>query len=203
MYAADRLFATLDPTTRRIDMGAGRQALLTDTVGFIQKLPHQLVAAFRATLEEVTEADLLLLVSDASDPGHLQQQEAVTEVLAQIGAGDIPRMAVLNKIDLVAPDSPLRLGLEGAVAVSAVTGEGVEVLCAALRRRLAEEHVRVAFDVPYSKSALLGVVRAAGQIERQEAGADGYRVSALVPRHLAAALRVGDAAALGYRGEPA
>ena len=203
VYAADRLFATLDPTTRRIEMGAGRQALLTDTVGFIQKLPHQLVAAFRATLEEVTEADLLLLVSDASDPGHLRQQEAVTDVLAQIGAGDIPRMAVLNKIDLVAQDSPLRLGLEGAMAVSAVTGEGVEELCAALRRRLAEEHVRVAFDVPYSKSALLGVVRAAGHIERQEAGADGYRVSALVPRHLAAALRVGNAAALGYRGKPA
>ena len=202
VYAADRLFATLDPTTRRIDLGAGRQALLTDTVGFIQKLPHQLVAAFRATLEEVTEADLLLLVADASDPRHLQQQDAVVEVLANIGAGDIPRMSILNKIDLVDADSPLRLGLEGAVAVSAVTGEGAADLRAALRRRLAEGHVRVAFDIPYSKSALLGVVRAAGHIERQEAGADGYRVTALVPPHLAAALRAGNAAALGYRGEP-
>ena len=200
VYAADQLFATLDPTTRRIDLGAGRQALLTDTVGFIQKLPHQLVAAFRATLEEVTEADLLLLVADASDPGHLQQREAVIDVLAQIGAADIPRMSILNKIDLVGSESPLRLGLEGAVAVSAVTGEGVDELCAALRGRLAEGHVRVAFDVPYSESAVLGVVRAAGHIEQQEAGADGYRVSAMVPRHLAAALRVGNAAALGYRG---
>ena len=107
---------------------------------------------------------------------------------------------ILNKIDLVESGSPLRLGLDDAVAVSAVTGEGVDELCAALRRRLAEGHVRVAFDVPYSESAVLGVVRAAGRIERQEAGADGYRVSAMVPRHLAAALRVGNAAALGYRG---
>ena len=200
VYAADRLFATLDPTTRRVDLGAGRQALLTDTVGFIQKLPHQLVAAFRATLEEVTEADLLVLVADASDPRHLQQQRAVADVLAQIGAGDIPRLSILNKIDLVDCGSPLRLGLEGAVAVSAATGEGIDDLRAALRGRLAEGHVRVAFDVPYSRSALLGVVRAAGHIERQEAGADGYRVSALVPRHLAAALRVGNTAALGWRG---
>ena len=202
VYAADRLFATLDPTTRRIDLGSGRQVLLTDTVGFIQKLPHQLVAAFRATLEEVTEADLLLMVADASDPRHLQQQEAVKDVLAQIGAGDIPWMPIMNKIDLVEAGSPLRLGLEGAVAVSAVTGEGVEQLRAALRRRLAEGHVRVAFDVPYSKSALLGVVRAAGHIEHQEAGEDGYRVSAVVPRHLAAALRVGTAAALGLHRDP-
>ncbi len=202
VYAADRLFATLDPTTRRIDLGSGRQVLLTDTVGFIQKLPHQLVAAFRATLEEVTEADLLLMVADASDPRHLRQQEAVKDVLAQIGAGDILWMPVMNKIDLVEAGSPLRLGLEGAVAVSAVTGEGIEQLRAALRRRLAEGHVRVAFDVPYSKSALLGVVRAAGHIEHQEAGEDGYRVSAVVPRHLAAALRVGTAAALGLHRDP-
>ena len=202
VYAADRLFATLDPTTRRVDLGAGRRVLLTDTVGFIQKLPHQLVAAFRATLEEVTEADLLLMVADASDPRHLQQQEAVQEVLAQIGAADIPRMPILNKIDLVESGSPLRLGLEGAVAVSAVTGEGIDDLRAALRRRLSDGHVRVAFDVPYGESAVLGVVRAAGHIERQEAGADGYRVSALVPSHLAAALRAGNAAALGYRGGP-
>lgn len=192
--AADQYFATLDPTTRQVDLGGGRQALLTDTVGFIQKLPHQLVAAFRATLEEVTEADLLLLVADASDPRHLQQQQAAREVLAQIGAGDIPRLSILNKIDLVEPESRLRLGLEGAVAVSAVTGEGIADLHATLRRRLAEGHVRVALEVPYADSQLLGVVRAAGRIERQEAGAEGYRISAVVPRRLAATLGVGSAA---------
>ena len=193
VVAADQLFATLDPTTRQVDLGGGRQALLTDTVGFIQKLPHQLVAAFHATLEEVTEADLLLLVADASDPRHLQQQQVAREVLAQIGAGDVPRLSILNKIDLVEPASPLRLGLEGAVAVSAATGEGIPELRATLRRRLAEGHVRVALDVPYADSQLLGVVRAAGRIERQEAGADGYRISALVPRRLAAALGAGEA----------
>ena len=193
VVAADQLFATLDPTTRQVDLGGGRQALLTDTVGFIQKLPHQLVAAFHATLEEVTEADLLLQVADASDPRHLLQQQVATEVLAQIGAGDVPRLSVLNKIDLVEPASPLRFGLEGAVAVSAVTGEGIAELRATLRGRLAEGHVRVALDVPYADSQLLGVVRAAGRIERQEAGADGYRISALVPRRLAAALGVGEA----------
>ena len=194
VLAADQYFATLDPTTRQVDLGGGRQALLTDTVGFIQKLPHQLVAAFHATLEEVTEADLLLLVADASDPRHLQQQQAAREVLAQIGAGDIPRLSILNKIDLVAPESPLRLGLEGAVAVSAVTGEGIADLHATLRRRLAEGHVRVALEIPYADSQLLGVVRAAGRIERQEAGAEGYRISAVVPRRLAATLGVGSAA---------
>ena len=199
ILAADQFFATLDPTTRQVDLGGGRKALLTDTVGFIEKLPHQLLAAFRATLEEVTEADLLLMVADASDPRHPQQQQAVREVLAQIGAGDIPRLSLLNKIDLVESASPLRLGLEGAVVVSAVTGEGIANLCAMLRGRLAEGHVRIAFDVPYADSHLLGVVRAAGRIERQEAGADGYRISALVPRSLAATLGVGNAAT--NRGE--
>ena len=189
VYAADQLFATLDPTTRQVDLGCGRRALLTDTVGFVHKLPHQLVAAFMATLEEVAGADLLLVVTDASDPGRRHQQDAVAEVLEEIGAGAIPRMTILNKIDLVAPDSPLRLGLDDAMPVSAVTGEGVDQLRSALRRRLSADHVRVEFEVPYAESRLLGMVRAAGRIEQQEAAADGYRVSAVVPRRLAATLR--------------
>ena len=101
---------------------------------------------------------------------------------------------MLFRSDLVAPESPLRLGLEGAVAVSAVTGEGIADLHATLRRRLAEGHVRVALEIPYADSQLLGVVRAAGRIERQEAGAEGYRISAVVPRRLAATLGGGSAA---------
>lgn len=189
VYAADQLFATLDPTTRQVDLGEGRRALLTDTVGFVHKLPHQLVAAFRATLEEVAGADLLLVVADASDPGSRHQQQAVVEVLQEIGAADIPRLTVLNKIDLVARDSPMRLPLDGAVPVSAVTGEGIDNLRHALLRRLSAGHVHVEFKVPYAESRLLGVVRAAGRIEQQEAAADGYRVSAVVPPRLAATLR--------------
>ena len=191
VYAADQLFATLDPTTRQVDLGAGRRALLTDTVGFVHKLPHQLVAAFRATLEELAGADLLLVVTDAGDPGRRHQQQAVAEVLEKIGAGAIPRLTILNKIDLVAPDSPLRLRLDDAVPVSAVTGEGVAELRCTLRRRLSAGHVRVEFEVPYAESQLLGMVRAAGRIEQQEAAADGYRVSAVVPPRLAATLRAG------------
>ena len=191
VYAANQLFATLDPTTRQVDLGAGRRALLTDTVGFVHKLPHQLVAAFRATLEELAAADLLLVVTDAGDPGRRHQQQAVAEVLEQIGAGAIPRLTILNKIDLVAPDSPLRLRLDDAAPVSAVTGEGVAELQCTLRRRLSAGHVRVEFEVPYAESQLLGMVRAAGRIEQQEAAADGYRVSAVVPPRLAATLRAG------------
>lgn len=189
VYAADRLFATLDPTTRQVDLGAGRRALLTDTVGFIHKLPHQLVAAFRATLEEVAGADLLLVVVDASDPAQRLQQQAVAETLQEIGAAEVPRLTVLNKVDLVARDSPLRLGLDDAVPVSAATGEGVDDLRRALRQRLSAGHVRVEFEVPYAESRLIGLLRAAGRIERQVAAADGFRVSAVVPPQLAATVR--------------
>ena len=188
-YAADQLFATLDPTTRQVELGEGRRALLTDTVGFVHKLPHQLVAAFRATLEEVAGADLLLVVADASDSGCRHQQQAVAEVLQEIGAADIPRLTVLNKIDLVERDSPLRLRLDDAMPVSAVTGEGIDDLRRVLRQRLSAGHVHVEFKVPYAESRLLGLLRAAGRIEQQEAAADGYRVSAVVPPHLAATLR--------------
>ena len=189
VHAADQLFATLDPTTRQVDLGEGRRALLTDTVGFVHKLPHQLVAAFRATLEEVAGADLLLVVADASDPGRRHQQQAVAEVLQEIGAAAIPRLTVLNKIDLVERDSPLRLRLDESVPVSAVTGEGIDGLRRALLQRLSADHVHVEFKVPYAESRLLGLLRAAGRIEQQEAAADGYRVSAVVPPRLAATLR--------------
>ena len=198
VHVADQLFATLDPTTRQLDLGAGRQALLTDTVGFIQKLPHQLVAAFRSTLEEVSGADLLLVVVDANDPKRLQQMQAVTQVLQQIGAGDVPRVTILNKIDLVDPESPLRLQLDGELTVSAVTGEGIEGLRGTLHRRLSEDHVRVEFEVPYAESQILALVRASGRIERQDAGDEGYHVSALVPPRLVATLR-----RAGGSGQPA
>ena len=195
--AADQLFATLDPTTRRWELGEGRRVLLTDTVGFIQKLPAQLVAAFQATLEEITGASLLLVVVDAGDPQRPLQQAAVGEVLEQIGAGAIPRVTLLNKIDLVAVDSPLRLRLDGEIPISATTGAGLDILRDEIRRQLAATHVQVELDVPYADAELLGVVRAAGRIDLQRSGAHGYHIRATVPRQLAAALRRGGDGALG------
>ena len=105
VYVADMLFATLDPTSRQLSLPTGQQVVVTDTVGFINKLPHDLVDAFRATLEEVMRADLLLEVVDAADPDFVGQQAAVQTVLDELGAGDKPRITVFNKIDLLAADA--------------------------------------------------------------------------------------------------
>ncbi|MCX7656454.1 MAG: GTPase HflX [Treponemataceae bacterium] len=127
----DKLFATLDPTTRRIELRRGRPLLLTDTVGFIRRLPHHLVEAFKATLEEATQADLLLVVLDASDPERDQQYHTTLDVLSQLGAQDIPRLVVLNKIDLLV-DPKERQHVQQqygeALPVSARTGEGLDTL---------------------------------------------------------------------------
>ena len=127
---ADQLFATLDPTTRKLELPGGRRATLTDTVGFVSKLPHDLVEAFRSTLEEVTDADVILHVADAASPDLDEQIEAVRRVLGEIGAGDIPEVLALNKIDQVAGSARARLArrFPGSVAVSALTGEGAEGL---------------------------------------------------------------------------
>jgi len=125
---SDRLFSTLDTLIRRIQLGGSRQVLISDTVGFIRKLPHQLVSAFRATLEEVVEADLILHVVDLSDPEHAEKQRVVHEVLTEIGAGDHPRLTVYNKADLLGPHDPLPLLKSNEIVVSAVTGEGLTEL---------------------------------------------------------------------------
>ena len=126
MLVADQLFATLDPTVRRLKLPGGRRCTISDTVGFVGKLPHDLVEAFRSTLEEVTLAELVVHVADASSP-HLDEQiDAVRRVLAEIGAGDIPEVLVLNKIDRVRGSERARLARRypGSVPVSALTGEG-------------------------------------------------------------------------------
>jgi len=129
---SDQLFVTLDPLVRKVRLGPGQELLLVDTVGFIQKLPHSLVAAFRATLEEVKEADLLLHVVDASSPGVEEREAAVEAVLREIGARDRPRLLVLNKADATPPERRLALlaGRPGAVAVSALNGDGLDRLLA-------------------------------------------------------------------------
>jgi GTP-binding protein HflX len=146
VLAEDRLFATLDPTSRRVRLPSGAQAIVTDTVGFIHKLPHQLVDAFRATLEEVSRADLLLEVIDASDPHWLEHRATVQEVLEELGAAGKPRLVVANKVDRA---SQADLAIEGALLVSAVTGFGVERLLERLEWELQRQGSPVDLELPY------------------------------------------------------
>jgi len=167
--AEDMLFATLDPTSRQVKLGDGQTAIVTDTVGFIHKLPHQLVDAFRATLEEVNRADVLIEVVDASDP-HLREHRATVQtVLDELGAGEKPRLVAFNKADLVDPtardgDTPAP-ALAGSVLVSALTGFGLETLRAEIAALLASMWVDVDVHVPYSAGELLARVRERGTVE--------------------------------------
>lgn len=150
VLAEDKLFATLDPTTRKLYLEAPCDVLLTDTVGFLRRLPHQLVAAFRATLEEVTEADLLLHVVDASHPQMEAQIQAVQEVLTELGAQDKPVVAVLNKVDKVTESAAMEAALRDlsdAVAVSATRKEGLDILLERIARHV-ERLVRFGPKVP-------------------------------------------------------
>jgi GTP-binding protein HflX len=180
----DRLFHTLDPTTRGFEL-SGRTYLLTDTVGFIEKLPHQLVEAFKATLEETVLADLVLHVLDASAPEErlLADARAVDEVLEEIGAGDKPRLVVLNKIDLLDADERHEVMLRhpDAVAVSALAGEGLEGLRARIESAFEDTLAEVELLVPYAQGARLHELHeVAGDLVRTERE-DGVLVKARVP----------------------
>ena len=161
--AENRLFATLDPTSRQVKLGDGQVAIVTDTVGFIHKLPHQLVEAFRATLEEVTRADVLIEVVDASDPHSPEHRATVQQVLDELGAGDKPRLVAYNKVDLVedaARDGSLAAPIVGgAVDVSAKTGFGIDALRTELSAVLASLWVEVDASLPYSAGELLARIR--------------------------------------------
>jgi GTP-binding protein HflX len=183
---SDQLFMTLDPLVRRSRLGGGRDVLVVDTVGFIQKLPHQLVAAFRATLEEVTEADLLVHVMDASAEDLEERAAAVEAVLHEIGAGDEPRVLVLNKADLVTPER--RRALEGAhagaVLLSARTHEGLAELKAALAARLdlTPRAVRLRFRQGDARG--IASVYAAGRVTAHEVVDAEVRIEAELPERL-------------------
>jgi len=135
---SSRLFSTLDTLIRRIKLAGENPVLISDTVGFIRKLPHQLVTAFRATLEEVVEADMILHVIDASDPDRVEKRRVVLEVLESIGAGDHPRLTVYNKIDQVNPDDALPAMQSNEICVSAVTGQGLSELVSEIVRAVGE-----------------------------------------------------------------
>jgi GTP-binding protein HflX len=183
----DKLFATLDPTTRRVGLPGGGLALFTDTVGFIQKLPTQLVAAFRATLEEVTEADLLLHVVDVTHPQALRQAEAVFETLEEIGAAGKPMVSALNKIDrLPTPDAifPRMSKFTNSVAISALTGEGLEGLLACIEGVLEAQMTQLDVLIPYDVGELVDLFHRRGLIEQEEHTGAGTRIVGRVPRAL-------------------
>lgn len=189
VYVADQLFATLDPTTRRVELPGGHLSLFTDTVGFIQKLPTQLVAAFRATLEEIAEADLLLHVVDITHINALAHWEAVNNTLADIGADHIPAITVLNKMDLLPnPDEAAEILQEfpQAVAISAVTGEGIRGLLTAVERELFEIFVPIKVRLPYQQGQLISVFHEQGQIEQIEHERGGVFIIGSIPGRLLA-----------------
>jgi GTP-binding protein HflX len=190
--AVDQLFATLDPTSRAVKLGDGQSAVVTDTVGFIHKLPHQLVDAFRATLEEVTRADVLIEVVDAADAHASEHRRTVQVVLDELGAGEKPRVVALNKADLldrVAADGEAPgLVVGGSVLVSARSGYGLDALRARLSALLSELWEDVDVAVPYSEGELLARVRERGTIDVSYRGRD-VRVKGRVAPQLAVELR--------------
>jgi GTPase len=183
---SDQLFMTLDPLIRKASLGAARQVLMVDTVGFIQKLPHGLVAAFRATLEEVRQADLLVHVLDASAEDLDEREAAVESVLQEIGAADCPRITVLNKADKIgeARGATLQAGRPGSVVISARTGDGIDELKAALTTRLelSPRSVRLRFAVRDTRG--IAGVYTAGRVVAHEVDGDEVRIQAELPARL-------------------
>jgi GTPase len=186
----DALFATLDPTVRRTEAADGRVYTFADTVGFVRHLPHQLVEAFRSTLEEVVDADLILHVVDGSDPDPEGQLRAVRDVLAEIGADDVPELVVVNKTDVADPLVVARLlRLErGSVAVSARTGMGIAQLREAIESLLPRPPVELEALVPYDRGELVSRMHRTGEVISVEHEPGGTRVRARVSEGLAAAL---------------
>jgi GTP-binding protein HflX len=194
--AEDKLFATLDPTSRQVKLGDGQTSIVTDTVGFIHKLPHQLVDAFRATLEEVNRADVLLEVVDASDPHTDEHRATVQTVLDELGAGDKPRLVVFNKADLVEraalDGSAVAPSVGGAVLVSALTGFGMDTLRAEIAALLASLWVDVDVSLPYAAGELLARVRERGTVDIEYRERD-VRISGRVAPSLAGELEAASA----------
>lgn len=190
VLSQDKLFATLDPTTRAYTLPGGRVVTLTDTVGFIQKLPHGLVEAFKSTLSEVLGADLILKVIDVSDEDRQRHEEAVDRVLDEIGAGERPSLTVYNKIDLLDSEEVglLRARMPRAVFFSARTGDGLDLLLGRLSAEAAANDRLISADVPYREGGLLKLVHEQGQLISEEYLADRVRIVAKVPARIAGRL---------------
>lgn len=179
----DRLFSTLDSTTRRLELSKGRQVLLSDTVGFVRRLPHQLVEAFQSTLQETVRADLLLHVVDVSEPDAPDQIAAVREVLDSIGAGHVPELLVLNKADSAdeASINRLRQLYPGSVLVSATKAVGLDELRGRVAGQLAEGFLVIDLVIPYAQGAVLGELRREAEVLAEDHRAEGTLVSVRLP----------------------
>jgi GTPase len=190
VYVANQLFATLDPTTRRVELPAGHLALFTDTVGFIQKLPTQLVAAFRATLEEIAEADLLLHVVDVTHSNAIDQAKAVEETLREIHADHIPVITLLNKIDRFPDPSAaesLAKTFPGSVAaISALSGDGITNMLSLISRELFETFIPLTIRLPYQEGNLISLFHDQGRVERIEHTRGGVIITGSLPVRLTA-----------------
>ena len=181
----NKLFATLDPTTRNIVLPGNQEALLTDTVGFIQKLPTKLIAAFRATLEEVIDADILLEVVDVSHENAIEQSETVSDILRELEADDKPRITALNKIDLLEEPAEVDTSLyPNAVPVSALRKVGLDALRETIANVLAASMEAVCVLIPFDKSEMVELFHRRGHVEREEHQAEGTLLAGRIPRSL-------------------
>ncbi len=183
ILAEDKLFATLDPTTRKFELPSGESVLLTDTVGFIRKLPHHLIKAFKSTLDEASYADVLMIVLDVSDPEYRAQLDVTEKLLDELGASGKPTLYVLNKCDLGAASMPT-IGVPAehswTVAVSARTGQGIDRLTELLQEVLHEGKRRVVFHIPNHEAGAVNTLYQNATVEDVEYGADGITVTAVV-----------------------
>ena len=179
----DQLFSTLDPTVRRLELGNGRAVLLSDTVGFVRRLPHNLVEAFRSTLEEVAQSDLMLHVVDAGEPSLEGQIAAVRMVLEEIGAAQLPELMVFNKADTI--DDPARVRLSrlfpDAIVVSALNGDGTGDLIAAIDETLRKRLTEVELTIPYDRGDVVAAVHREGEVVKEEHLEEGTRIHARLP----------------------
>jgi len=185
VQAENKLFATLDPVTRHMVLPSNQEVLVTDTVGFIQKLPTKLIAAFRATLEEVVEADILLEVVDVSHENAIEQSETVNEILAELAAADKPRVTALNKVDLLEEPDMLDTSLyPNAVPTSAFKQTGLEVLQEKIAEVLAVNMDKVNVHIPFHNGDLVELFHRRGHVDREEHEVDGVRIAGRIPHSL-------------------
>ena len=190
VLSEDKLFATLDPTTRAAVLPDGQKILFTDTVGFINKLPHNLVDAFRSTLEEAGYADLIVHVIDASDPQAELHRKVVYDTLRDLGINDKPMITVWNKIDLLEDDALFRdFDADASLAISAKTGEGLDEFYSKISEILRNSRVYIDTVIPYKDTSLVAEIRRAGQIITEEYEEDGIYLKAYVPQALANRIR--------------
>ncbi len=180
VYVQDQLFATLDAVSRRMETAEHTPYLLTDTVGFIRKLPHTLISAFRSTLEEAVLADVLVIVNDGASDDMMQQHDTVMQVLTELGAQDQPRIEVINKCDLCTDEHGAPMVIPGAVMLSARTGEGLMELQERIAQQLQQSHASVVFAIPFDQFALTGRIRKMGRVIQEQYTDTGVELTMVV-----------------------